>query len=59
MPKVIDVPCPDYDRTKPKGTLWVHNRQLDAWWVCNKCPYCGELHEPENIRKDKLFINLR
>ena len=58
MPKVIDVACPDNDRAKPKGTLWVHNPQMDAWWACNKCPYCGEIHEPENIRKERLMINL-
>ena len=59
MPKVIDVACPDNDRTKPKGTLWVHNPQMNAWYACNRCPYCSDIHEPEDIRKDRLFINLK
>ena len=57
MPKVIDEPCPTHpEARKPRGTLWVHNPQMNAWYACNRCPYCHEVHEPQDIRKDRLMI---
>ena len=61
MGQYVDTECPDrakydHDYGRLAGTRWLNNTQVKKWYMVKRCPYCKGIHEPANIRKDRLVI---
>jgi hypothetical protein len=63
MNQFVDVPCPiltargkTLNDGRLMGTRWLHNPQIKRWYMVKRCPQCGAIHKPADIREDRLII---
>lgn len=64
MNRFVDAPCPILtERGKTLndgrllGTRWLHNPQTKKWYMVKRCPECGAIHKPADVREDRLIIH--